>query len=318
MATLKTKVSGKEYAMAQKAISNLLGFLPKSEQYVATRMDGQDPKGKSVVIKLYNNGTLMLQSGSDAALAWAVAQLPASLKLVTTNGGNQSAKSTQTQVYPHIGTDESGKGDYFGPLVVCGVTLPDAETAASLKAQGVRDGKTVTDKNIGQLSEIIKTTLPPECIAFWIREPDSYNAAIEKANAHGQKLNHVLACGHGTVISELVANTPTTKLAIVDQFAQNTSLVSRAATHAGCPATVTIQQETKAESHIAVAAASILARHEFLTILARLSDEIGMALPKGAGSPVNQAAKRIARELGEETLKSVCKWHFKTTQSVLG
>lgn len=317
MPSFKQKFSGKEYAVARKAVENLTGFLPRQEQYVACRMDGQSPEGKTVVVKLYNNGTLFFQTGSDAALAWALGQFPKTLGLQGASGAPKSASvKSSVLTYPHVGTDESGKGDYFGPLVVCGVLIPDEATCTELKQQGVRDGKTVTDTQIAQLSGLIHTILPENAISLWVRQPTAYNAAIEKANAHGQKLNHVLACGHGTVISELAQHYPNTTTAMVDQFAQNTSLVTRAAAHAGCPPTVTIVQETKAESHVAVAAASIVARHVFLTSLADLGQPYDTTLPKGAGGRVNTIAKRIAQQHGVDTLKTLVKWHFKNSQSI--
>jgi ribonuclease HIII len=81
---------------------------------------------------------------------------------------------------------------------------------------------------------------------------------------------------------------------------------------------ILLQQRTKAESDIAVAAASILARAAFLTRLKFLGDKVGTTLPKGASAQVKATAREIVQKSGAKALKSVCKFHFKTYQEVVG
>lgn len=69
---------------------------------------------------------------------------------------------------------------------------------------------------------------------------------------------------------------------------------------------------------MAVAAASIVARAEFLLRLKRLSEEIGTTLPKGASPAVELAGKMLVKKYGQERLGTVAKLHFKTTKAVLG
>ena len=45
-----------------------------------------------------------------------------------------------TEFIPHIGTDESGKGDFFGPLVIAGV-LVDEKNAQHFLNLGIKDSK---------------------------------------------------------------------------------------------------------------------------------------------------------------------------------
>ena len=100
-----------------------------------------------------------------------------------------------------------------------------------------------------------------------------------------------------------------------DQFGDE-RLILNALQEKGC--TIMLGQRHKAESDLAVAAASILACAEFLLRLKRLSDEIGTMLPKGASPAVEPAGRMIVKKHGEVQLGPIVKLHFKTTQAVLG
>jgi len=204
-----------------------------------------------------------------------------------------------------IGIDESGKGDYFGPLVIAAVFV-DATTQGELTLMQVRDSKKISDGRILEMAPDIKTICPHSVIAIG---PQKYNELYAKI----KNLNRLLAWGHAKALENLLERVPCER-AISDQFGDE-RLILNALQEKGRK--IVLEQRTKAESDLAVAAASILARAEFLLRLKRLSDEVGTTLPKGASPSVELAARMVVKKYGRERLGSVAKLHFKTTQTVL-
>jgi ribonuclease HIII len=204
-----------------------------------------------------------------------------------------------------IGIDESGKGDYFGPLVIAAVFV-DATTQGELKLMEVRDSKKISDGRILEMAPDIKTICPHSVIAIG---PQKYNELYAKI----KNLNRLLAWGHAKALENLLERVPCER-AISDQFG-NERLILNALQDKG--RTIILEQRTKAESDLAVAAASILARAEFLLRLKRLSHEVGTTLPKGASPTVELAARMVIKKHGQDRLGHVAKLHFKTTQAVL-
>ena len=211
---------------------------------------------------------------------------------------------------PHLGIDESGKGDFFGPLVIAGVFV-DGNLPRQLLDLGVKDSKQITsDQKALDLADAIKELITLDRFNVIVLTPEKYNELYVKfAN-----LNRLLAWGHASVIENLLIRWPTCPRALSDKFAHE-SLIQRALKENGKK--ILLQQRTKAESDIAVAAASILARAAFLTRLKYLGEKIGITLPKGASAQVKAAAREIVKKHGPEALKSVCKFHFKTYAEVV-
>ena len=204
-----------------------------------------------------------------------------------------------------IGIDESGKGDYFGPLVIAAVFV-DATTQGELALMQVRDSKKISDGRILEMAPDIKTICPHSVIAIG---PHKYNELYARI----RNLNRLLAWGHAKALENLLERVSCER-AISDQFGDE-RLILNALQEKGRK--IVLEQRTKAESDMAVAAASILARAEFLLRLKRLSDEVGTTLPKGASPAVELAARMVIKKHGQERLDSVAKLHFKTTQAVL-
>src|SRR4030095_627170 len=163
---------------------------------------------------------------------------------------------------PRIGVDESGKGDFLGPLCVAGVYINEAVVKA-WKDSGVRDSKNISsDKRIGDLAKLIRQT--PGCITTVV---PIGNEAYNRLYAKVKSVTSLLAWGHARVIENLMGqrhrmNPPPAK-AISDQFASTKATVEKALMKMGRE--LELVQRHKAEEDIAVAAASILARHEFVT-----------------------------------------------------
>ena len=203
-----------------------------------------------------------------------------------------------------IGVDESGKGDYFGPLVIAACYVGPEHYA---ELEGVMDSKKLTDPKALQLDTVIRRTCPFSVIAI---NPPKYNELYAKIG----NLNKLLEWGHARAI-ENVLEIQACDLVISDQFA-NPAGLRRALMEKG--RAVQLESRVRAEADLAVAAASVLARSEFLRRLRGLGHDIGMNLPKGAGPVVDDTARALVRRSGSGILSTVAKMHFKTTQKVLG
>lgn len=210
---------------------------------------------------------------------------------------------------PHFGIDESGKGDFFGPLVIAGA-YTDPEIARSLIDAGVTDSKKITsDAKIRKLAEIIRETPGIEYQVVRIG-PTRYNELYGKF----RNLNRLLAWGHALIIESLLEKRPDCPRALSDQFA-NPRELQRALMQKGRG--IDLQQRTKAESDVAVAAASILARESFIDWLREAKEKLGIVLPKGASAQVKRTGLEIAKAHGEAGLGKLAKMHFKTAGEIL-
>ena len=205
-----------------------------------------------------------------------------------------------------IGIDESGNGDYFGPLVIAAVFVTPA-LEQDLALMQVRDSKKISDGRILELAPDIRLLCPHSLVAIG---PQRYNELYAKI----KNLNRLLAWGHARALENLLQQVEC-DLAIADQFGDE-RLILNALQEKGKQ--IRLVQRTKAESDLAVAAASILARAEFLQRLDRLSQELNTTLPKGASPAVELAGRMVVKKYGRDRLGTVAKLHFKTTKQVLG
>ncbi|MCX8160133.1 MAG: ribonuclease HIII [Candidatus Saccharicenans sp.] len=215
----------------------------------------------------------------------------------------------QEELFPpeagHIGTDESGKGDFFGPLVVAGFFLPEGQEEV-LRELGVRDSKKLSDGRVLEIARSLRQGYKSSVVAIG---PERYNALYRNL----RNLNRLLAWGHARVIENILAEVNCV-IAITDQFGDE-RFVREALLKKG--KNINLIQKTKAEDDPAVAAASILARAHFLYKLKDLSEEVGMELPKGASPLVEEAGLRLVKKYGPGILEKVAKTHFKTAEKIL-
>jgi len=209
---------------------------------------------------------------------------------------------------PHFGIDESGKGDFFGPLVIAGV-YTNHEITRALMEGGVMDSKRVgSAKRIRELASIIRREVGAGYkVIRWA--PNRYNELYMKY----QNVNRMLAYGHAAVIEDLARRLPGCPRALSDQFTK-APLIARElkARRIG----LELEERTKAESDVAVAAASILARESFVDWMEETSRRAGIELALGAGSLVVERAGEFVSLYGREKLVDVCKMHFKTSQLI--
>ncbi|MFW6123999.1 MAG: ribonuclease HIII [Acidobacteriota bacterium] len=205
----------------------------------------------------------------------------------------------------HMGTDESGKGDYFGPLVTAGIFLPEGQERV-LTELGVKDSKRVSDNRARELSKQIREGYIHSIVAIG---PERYNELYLKL----RNLNRILAWAHSRVIENILEEVPCT-LAVTDQFGDQ-RFVLNALMKKGRE--IELEQRTKAEEDMAVAAASILARNEFLRRLYYLSRDYKVVLPKGSSPRSEQAGVELVKLYGVDVLNKVAKKHFKLTKRIL-
>jgi ribonuclease HIII len=252
-------------------------------------------KGEGVVATLYKSGKLVVQ-GADPALF--VARFTGK-EVASDGGGGGSGPSPETTDRVTIGSDECGKGDYFGPLVVAAVRLEPA-AIPELRAAGVTDSKRIADPRALQLGAWLRGAFPH---AIRFLDPTDYNPTWEE-----QGLHTLLSSLHAEAIRELAV--PGDRV-VIDQFSKKDQIG---------PALkgldLAIEQRPRAESEPAVAAASVIARSEFLIRLRELGEGFDTQLPKGAGPPVDAAGAEFVRSFGFESLPEVAKVHFKNTEKV--
>jgi ribonuclease HIII len=216
---------------------------------------------------------------------------------------------------PRIGVDESGKGDFFGPLCIAGVYINE-NVVKAWKDAGIRDSKNISsDKKIGELAEKIRKT--PGCV---VNTVTIGNEAYNRLYAKMKSVNTILAWGHARVIENLMGlrhqMNPAPVKAISDQFASSKDVVAKALMSLGRE--IELVQKHRAEEDLAVAAASILARDGFVKGLAKLEKEFNVELPKGASTAVDEAAKKFVAEQGADNLAKIAKVHFRTALRAQG
>jgi len=304
----ETKLSPAKQAQFKALLQTTLGAAQlKVEKNCLYRMDGAHPEsGGKVLIKQYRNGTFTLQTQSDADLGVLLDNL--GLK-----GFAVSAAPSPAGSYYAYGADESGKGDYFGPLVTACCYVPQDKVFA-LQQMGVTDSKLMTDAKIKQITPDLVDLLGIQHVAFLVLMPTHYNAEYARLKAKGQHLNHLLSLMHAKTVAGLIekqGGIQNNDALMVDQFTQGPHLLDAMNIHA--PA-LRVGQATKAEtSHPSVAAASVIARYKFLQSMAKLNHDTGLQIPLGASAKVVTMAKKVYREEGMAGLESLAKLHFKTT-----
>lgn len=224
----------------------------------------------------------------------------------TKAGGSGIKSGFATDIFenPLIGVDESGKGDYFGPLVIAGV-YADAALKVELQKIGAMDSKALSDKKIEELAEKIKKICPYNIVVIG---NESYNKMYYKID----NLNKLLAWGHARVIENMLGQVDC-PYALSDQFG-NENFIKSALMEKGKK--ITLEQRPKGEENIVVAAASILARNEFVKKMEEMKAAYGMTFPKGAGAQTLMAARDFVKRYGKEELLKVSKLHFKTTKDI--
>ncbi len=260
-------------------------------------------RGDGFTASFYTSGKLVIQGNKTSEIVSKYFEPCQNALFETTsslNTGNEIAP------YPHIGIDESGKGDFFGPLVIAGVLLDEAGAKTLYKA-GICDSKKMNDKKILEVQDLIKEVSTFDIIAI---SPSKYNELYNKF----KNLNRLLAWGHSTVLENILSK-KSCEIAISDKFADERVIQSMLKERGK---NIKLIQQTKAESDTAVAAASVLARGEFVKRISNLASEYEIDLPKGASNLVLEQGKKFMIKYGKAEFKNIAKLHFKTYFDITG
>ena len=268
----------------------------------------------SADLNVYRTGKI-LPGGKDTGLkrlleSWRIENggTKSTANKVKGKGKSKSGNSKKptANATPRIGTDEAGKGEYLGPLVVAGVRILGEGPDRRLREAGVRDSKDLSVSQAQSIASLVKEIVGLENICVLSLKPPEYN---RRRNAAGSNVNRLLGELNVEIINKLEAEA---EAAVVDSFGSKASSYIEPHIRDG----INLEVRPKAEDDTAVAAASILARSRYLEEMEILSEEFGFELPRGA-THVVEAARRVVDEKGEEGLKKVAKVHFSTTEKVL-
>ncbi len=202
------------------------------------------------------------------------------------------------------GLDESGKGDYFGPLVAAAVGL-DGEAISHLDSLGLKDSKRHSPGRVQELAGIIKRYSHSTVLI----SPQRYNQLYRRLG----NMNLILAWAHAQALENLLKKTPV-DLAILDRFSRAGEF-ERALGKKGIK--LEVMEEEGGEKYIPVAAASVLARARFVSWIKRESTKLGIEIPLGSSSPrVREVACEILKKEGKGALSRYAKIHFRITSSL--
>lgn len=260
-------------------------------------------KTSDISITIYNSGKVLFQgAGASKEAGRFGTAIP---KVTTKKQGSKGDTLPQNlAALSVVGSDETGTGDFFGPVTVAACYVP-ADKIELVKELGVKDSKQLTDDLMREIAPSLEAALIHSVLT--VPNP-KYNEIQQQGNSQGKikALLHNQALKH--VLRKLKDEKP--DYILIDQFAErgvyynylkNESEVVRE----------NVLLATKAEGlHLSVAAASVLARVAFLEEMDRMSASVGMTLPKGAGPKVDEIAAKILLKHGEDKLKTITKWHF--------
>lgn len=256
-------------------------------------------------VVLYTSGTCVAQGAG--VQDWVLFTLEPEVLMSAESG--YEAELYAEAVSPHAGVDESGKGDFFGPMVIAAAYVDEA-ICEEFTRLNVRDSKRITSDVAAQrLADQIRRVLKTRFAVVTI-PPRAYNRLYTKMRS----VNNMLAWGHATALEELLERVPNCPRAVADQFGPEHQIRRQLKTRGR---SIQLVQRPKAESDLAVAAASILARDGFLRGLVQIRKEAGVEIPKGASAAVRAAAVALVRARGPAFLLETAKTHFRTADQVL-
>lgn len=263
--------------------------------------------GDHLTIVSYKSGKLVVQGKNSKDFIEFVLE-PEILKCWSASSANSPGSAEESK--PHGGIDESGKGDFYGPLVIAGCCVNE-DTASLLRELGVCDSKQInSEKRIIQLAQGIRNIVGTAHTVVMLK-PETYNRLYSEIG----NLNRLLAWGHARVIENLLSAVPDCPRMLSDKFGSEL-LIKRALMTRG--RTIKLDQQVRAESDVAVAAASILARDGFLYAMKKISSELGIELPRGGGGKVKAVGRQLLEKFGPEIFARCAKTHFKTYNELIG
>lgn len=266
---------------------------------------------EDTTVTLYESGKLMFQGTSadiDANL-WIDMEKKLNNRVINYDGTETKKKEVNFINFSTIGSDEVGTGDYFGPIVVT-ASFVSTDKFEFLDTLGVRDSKKINDEKIKEIAPMLIDKIPH---VTTIMDNITYNNAQEK-NAN---MNKIKAYLHNKALFTLLNKEKYNYAKIViDEFCSKENYYKYLDGINDIVKHITFM--TKAEDKVfSVAVSSIISRYVFLREMDKLSDELHVPLPKGAGKQVDNIGKEIVEKYGEEKLKEIAKLNFKNTNKIL-
>ncbi|NRD76060.1 ribonuclease HIII [Bacillus sp. BRMEA1] len=274
-------------------------------------------KTPSCMITAYQSGKVLFQGNAceTEASKWGAADAPNSPAKKNSTSTNKSAKNSglpaEISKLSVIGSDEVGTGDFFGPITVVAAYVKKDQIPL-LKELGVRDSKDLGDEKIIEIAKVIKDVVP---FSLMTLKNEKYNQVQQQGMSQG-KMKALL---HNQAILKVLNKISPEKpdAILIDQFVQASTYYQHLKGQKSI-AKDDVFFSTKAEGiHLAVAAASILARYAFIQYMDKLSEEAGFVIPKGAGAKVDEAAAKLILKKGRSCLPSFVKLHFANTDKAL-
>lgn len=307
--------------MSNSVIKVTTGIIEKMKQHYARSLIEKIPQGGVFVAKLpsctitaYKSGKVLFQgsSATQESEKWNNSSQP-------NDQITRTSKKVQHNYAPPsniaslsiIGSDEVGTGDYFGPMTVVAAYV-HKDRIPLLKELGVKDSKNLNDEQICSIAKDIIEVIP---YSLLILHNPKYNE-LQKSGMTQGKIKTLL---HNQAIVHLQKKIAPEKPngILVDQFAEPNVYFKHLSGQKQI-ARDNIFFSTKAEGvHMAVAAASIIARYSFVKEFEKLSKKANMELPKGAGAKVDIAAAKLINKLGTSALNDFTKLHFANTQKAM-
>lgn len=255
-------------------------------------------------ITIYKSGKVMFQGNGSTreASLWGTSSTKN-----TTTGAKGDLLPPNFATLSVLGSDETGTGDYFGPITVAACFV-SSEQVELVKALGVKDSKMLTDDIMRKMAPDLMATLTHSVLVL---KNEKYNDIQSRGSSQGK----IKALMHNQALKHVLKKMDSEKPAyiLIDQFAERGIYYN----HIKMEKEIVrenVMFSTKAEQlHVSVAAASIIARYAFLKEMDRLTEIAGTTIPKGASAKVDEIAAKIYLKHGEEFLKSITKWHFANT-----
>lgn len=284
----------------KKYIIQNFEVLVKSKEYAFWEL-----KHKDFTSTFYNSGKFVVQGKNINLLLEKLSENFANISIITTGRLDNSEENDKSSKLPnlqtpYIGTDESGKGDFFGPLVIAGVLL-DENNEILFKELGIKDSKKLKDEQIIKMAQQIQKH---STFSVVVISNTKYNELYSKF----KNLNKLLAWGHARVIENILEKQPC-NYALSDKFGDESLIVNALLKHGQ---KIKLEQRVRAESDIAVAAASVLARATFVRKMNEMERFYGCKFPKGCNDRVKDCAGMFVKKFCKDRLAEVCKTHFKT------
>ena len=283
----------------------------KTPAYAIFQADEAD-----TVITLYESGKAVFQGVSadvDANL-WKETEKILNGTIINDNEDKKKKESKDLDTTDYyfvnsIGSDEVGTGDYFGPMIVTS-SYVKKEDIAFLEELGVKDSKKLTDEKILKVVPEIMNKIPYKSYILTNKE---YNKLQDK----GYNMNKIKAILHNKVLLDLMKrDNYIVDMVVVDQFTPPRNYFSYLKNEDNVFRKITFT--TKAEDKcLSVACSSMISRYLFIKEIDKMSKDLDMIIPKGAGVLVDEFGKKVVEKYGKDKLEDIAKMNFKNTEKIL-